>query len=58
MKKWQLEEELRDKAMRKKLLKLLQEATKEYNQPWPDIEPTRDDDEVKTELKRILGFRW
>ena len=59
MKKWYLEEELRDKAMRKEVLKLLQEATKDHRTPAPDWpEVTRDDDGVKTELKRILGFRW
>lgn len=44
--------------MRKTLLKFLQEATaEEHNQPWPDIEPMRDDDQVKDELHRILGIR-
>ena len=58
MNTWEIKQALRDIAMRKTLLKFLQEATaEEHNQPWPDIEPMRDDDQVKDELHRILGIR-
>lgn len=61
MKKWQLRQQLRDLAMRRVLLELLQEATKEYNGSGPGIpncpEPMRDDDDVKEELRRILGIK-
>ena len=46
---------VRDAAMRRALLEWLQEATKEHREgvpTWP--EPTRDDNDVKQELKRIL----
>ena len=54
--RWEAKRELRDRAMRRSLLELLQDATKdEHNQPWPDIEPMMDDEQVLGELKRILG---
>ena len=59
--KWLLERELRDKQMRRALLELLQEATKDKGPGgggWP--EPMLDDGQVTYELQRILkikGFR-
>jgi CRISPR/Cas system CSM-associated protein Csm2 small subunit len=48
---------LRDVKMRKALLEFLQEATKEMCPGDSSIEPMRDDDETKEELRRILGIR-
>lgn len=52
--KWELEQALRDKAMRRVLLELLQEATKPKD-GW--LEPMRDDGQVVDELHRILKIR-
>lgn len=57
-KKWELEQALRDKAMRRALLEMLQEATKNQRPGGPDWpEPMRDDDQVVEELHRILKIR-
>jgi hypothetical protein len=46
---------IRDVAMRRALLEFLQEATQEPRGSAPKLpEPMRDDEEVKSELKRIL----
>ena len=55
---WEAERTIRDNEMRRALLEILQEATKEHkgsDERWP--EPMRDDEEVEEELKRILGGR-
>jgi hypothetical protein len=53
-----LRKKLRDKAMRKALLKILQEATKEYREGYPTFpEPSRSDDQITEELHRILNIR-
>lgn len=54
---------IRDAAMRRALLEMLQEATKDHrpghDKGVPMPEPTMDDDRVKNELDRILGIkRW
>lgn len=50
--KWEAEQVVRDSAMRRALLKFLQDEIKlEKGRP----EPMRDDEEVDEELKRILG---
>ena len=46
---------IRDAAMRRSLLEILQEATKDLREDGPSRpEPMLDDDDVKRELKRIL----
>ena len=55
---YELKRALRDKSMRRALLEVLQEATKEIRQGYPEFpEPMRDDDDVERELHRILGIR-
>ena len=59
VKSWELQQALRDKAMRRALLEMLQDATKEKRPggatEWP--EPMRDDGQVIDELHRILKIR-
>jgi hypothetical protein len=53
---WELQRELRDHKMRRALLEMLQDATKEDRAGFPDFpEPMRGDEEVLEELRRILG---
>ena len=55
---YEVRRDLRDKAMRRAILRILHEATQEQQdvtQFWP--EPMRDDNEIKSELRRILGIR-
>ena len=55
---YELKRALRDKSMRRALLEVLQEATKEIRQGYPEFpEPAIDDDSVERELHRILGIR-
>lgn len=50
--KWEAGRALRDSAMRRALLKILQdETTPENGRP----DPMRDDEDIEEELKRILG---
>ena len=58
MNTWEIKIALRDVEMRRALLELLQEATKETREGYPGFpEPMRDDAQVKEELQRILGIR-
>jgi len=55
---YELKRALRDRAMRRALLELLQEAIKQKRPGCPQLpEPMIDDDSVERELHRILGIR-
>lgn len=57
-KTWELKRALRDKAMRRELLQMLQEATQEKSGAHPARpEPMRDDEQIVDELHRILKIR-
>ena len=58
MNTWEIRRALRDTKMRRALLKMLQEATKEHRDGYPDFpEPMRSDEQVTEELHRILKIR-
>ena len=54
---WEMKRVIRDAAMRRVLLKILQEATEDYREGFPGIEPMLDDEEVVKELHRILKIK-
>jgi hypothetical protein len=54
---WEIKRDLRDRTMRRALLEMLCEATKEERPGYPEFpEPVRDDEQVQEELRRILGI--
>ena len=54
--RWEVERELRDRKMRRKLLEFLQDGTQMWTPGVPKRpDPMMDDEQVSEELKRILG---